>query len=83
MNVAPILEDAEKMLILEPFNPVDHQGHFLNGSKDALTIWDMPKESKEQSAAATSKASKRESGGASPRGRLSKEEAIDKQVERL
>ena len=38
MNVAPILEDAEKMLILEPFNPVDHQGHFLNGSKDALTI---------------------------------------------
>ena len=38
MNVAPILEDAEKMLILEPFNPVDHQGHFLNGSKDAVTI---------------------------------------------
>ena len=35
---APILEDAKKMLILEPFNPVDHQGHFLNGSADALRI---------------------------------------------
>jgi hydroxypyruvate isomerase len=37
-KVAPILEDGEKMLILEPFNPVDHQGHFLNGSADALQI---------------------------------------------
>jgi len=37
-TAAPILEDAKKMLILEPFNPVDHQGHFLNGSADALQI---------------------------------------------
>ena len=37
-TVVPILEDAEKMLILEPFNPVDHQGFFLNGSADALRI---------------------------------------------
>lgn len=37
-RVVPILENAEKMLILEPFNPVDHQGHFLNGSADALAI---------------------------------------------
>ena len=37
-KAAPILEDAKKMLILEPFNPVDHQGHFLNGSVDALRI---------------------------------------------
>lgn len=27
-----------EMLILEPFNPVDHEGHFLNGSADALQI---------------------------------------------
>ena len=37
-GVVPILEDAGKMLILEPFNPVDHQGHFLNGSADSLQI---------------------------------------------
>ena len=37
-TAAPILEDAKKMLILEPFNPVDHPGHFLNGSADALRI---------------------------------------------
>jgi hydroxypyruvate isomerase len=37
-KAVPILEDAKKMLILEPFNPVDHQGHFLNGSTDALQI---------------------------------------------
>lgn len=37
-RVVPILEDGEKMLILEPFNRVDHQGHFLNGSADALRI---------------------------------------------
>jgi hydroxypyruvate isomerase len=37
-RVVPILEDAGKTLILEPFNPVDHQGHFLNGSADALRI---------------------------------------------
>ncbi len=37
-RVAPILEAGEKTLILEPFNPVDHQGFFLNGSTDALEI---------------------------------------------
>ena len=37
-RVVPILEDAEKTLILEPFNPVDHLGFFLNGSADALKI---------------------------------------------
>ena len=37
-KVIPILEDGRKMLILEPFNPIDHQGHFLNGSADALKI---------------------------------------------
>jgi hydroxypyruvate isomerase len=37
-RAAPVLEDAGKTLILEPFNPVDHQGHFLNGSADALAI---------------------------------------------
>ncbi len=37
-RVVPILEDAEKTLILEPFNPVDHQGFFLNGSADALRV---------------------------------------------
>ena len=37
-GVVPILEDGDKMAILEPFNPVDHEGHFLNGSADALRI---------------------------------------------
>lgn len=37
-RAVPILEDGDKMLILEPFNPVDHEGHFLNGSADALQI---------------------------------------------
>ncbi len=37
-EVAPILEAAGRTAILEPFNPVDHQGHFLNGSRDALAI---------------------------------------------
>jgi len=37
-SVVPILENAGKKLILEPFNPVDHEGHFLNGSSDALAI---------------------------------------------
>lgn len=37
-RVAPILEDASRTLILEPFNPVDHPGHFLNGSVDALEV---------------------------------------------
>ncbi len=37
-KVVPILEDAEKTLILEPFNPVDHLGFFLNGSADAIRI---------------------------------------------
>ena len=37
-RVAPMLEKAGRIAILEPFNPVDHAGHFLNGSKDALAI---------------------------------------------
>jgi len=37
-GVAPMLEKSGKTLILEPFNPVDHEGHFLNGSADALSI---------------------------------------------
>ena len=37
-GVAPLLEAAGRIAILEPFNPVDHQGHFLNGSRDALAI---------------------------------------------
>ena len=37
-GVAPRLEAAGKMAILEPFNPVDHPGHVLNGSVDALAI---------------------------------------------
>ena len=37
-SVAPLLEAAGRTAILEPFNPVDHQGHFLNGSPDALAI---------------------------------------------
>ncbi len=37
-RVAPMLEEAGKMAILEPFNPVDHQGHVLNGSADGLRI---------------------------------------------
>lgn len=37
-SVVPILERGNRMAILEPFNPVDHEGHFLNGSADALAI---------------------------------------------
>lgn len=37
-GVAPLLEAAGKTAILEPFNPVDHPGHVLNGSGDALAI---------------------------------------------
>ncbi len=37
-RVVPILESGRKTAILEPFNPVDHEGHFLNGSADALRI---------------------------------------------
>ena len=37
-GVAPLLESAGRMAILEPFNPVDHEGHFLNGSRDALSL---------------------------------------------
>jgi hydroxypyruvate isomerase len=33
-----MLEAAGCVAILEPFNPVDHQGHVLNGSRDALTL---------------------------------------------
>ena len=37
-SVIPVLETSGKKIILEPFNPVDHEGHFLNGSVDALAI---------------------------------------------
>ena len=37
-RAAPLLEEAQRVAILEPFNPVDHQGHFLNGSQDALAV---------------------------------------------
>ena len=37
-GVIPMLESAGKKIILEPFNPIDHEGHFLNGSSDALAI---------------------------------------------
>jgi len=37
-GVAPRLEASGKTAILEPFNPVDHPGHVLNGSADALRI---------------------------------------------
>ncbi len=37
-SVVPILEGGDKMAILEPFNPVDHKGFFLNGSGEALNI---------------------------------------------
>ena len=37
-QAAPLLEEAGRVAILEPFNPVDHEGHFLNGSRDALTV---------------------------------------------
>ena len=37
-SVMPMLETSGKKIILEPFNPVDHAGHFLNGSADAIAI---------------------------------------------
>ena len=37
-QAAPLLEEAGRVAILEPFNPVDHEGHFLNGSRDALAV---------------------------------------------
>ncbi len=37
-HAAPLLEQAGRVAILEPFNPVDHEGHFLNGSHDALAV---------------------------------------------
>ena len=36
--VAPIFEDAKIFAAIEPFNPYDHPGHFIYGSKDALNI---------------------------------------------
>ena len=37
-SVRGMLEKSGKMMIIEPFNTVDHQGHFLNGSKDTVSI---------------------------------------------
>ena len=35
---APIFEDAQIFAAIEPFNPYDHPGHFIYGSKDAVEI---------------------------------------------
>ena len=35
---APLFEDAEIYAAIEPFNPYDHPGHFINGHKDALNM---------------------------------------------
>ncbi|MEM9158960.1 MAG: TIM barrel protein [Verrucomicrobiota bacterium] len=37
-RVAPLCEEAGVMLIIEPFNPVDHGKNFLDGSKEAVKI---------------------------------------------
>jgi hydroxypyruvate isomerase len=37
-RVAPICEEAEVMIIIEPFNPVDHGKNILNGSQAAVEI---------------------------------------------
>lgn len=37
-RVAPICEEADVMIIIEPFNPVDHGKNILNGSQAAVKI---------------------------------------------
>ncbi|MEM1085207.1 MAG: TIM barrel protein [Verrucomicrobiota bacterium] len=37
-RVAPLCEEAEVMIIIEPFNPVDHGKNLLNGSQLAVKI---------------------------------------------
>jgi len=38
--VAPIFEAAEVFAAVEPFNPYDHPGHFIYGSREAVAIID-------------------------------------------
>jgi len=38
MRIAPLLEQAGLMALVEPFNTVNHQGHLLNGSRPATTM---------------------------------------------
>ncbi len=35
---APLFEDAKIYAAIEPFNPYDHPGHFINGHSDALNM---------------------------------------------
>ncbi|WP_017931326.1 TIM barrel protein [Robiginitomaculum antarcticum] len=35
---APLFEEAKIFAAVEPFNPYDHPGHFINGHKDALNM---------------------------------------------
>ena len=37
-DIAPLLETADIMGCVEPFNPYNHPKHFLHGSKDAVKI---------------------------------------------
>ena len=37
-RVAPLCEEADVMIIIEPFNPVDHGKNVLNGSRPAVEI---------------------------------------------
>ncbi len=37
-DIAPLLEDADIMGCLEPFNPFNHPNEFLHGSKDAVRM---------------------------------------------
>lgn len=34
----PLLEDADLQMMIEPFNPYNHPGHFINGRQPALDI---------------------------------------------
>ena len=38
MRIAPILEQAQVMALVEPFNTVNHPNHLLNGSRPAVGI---------------------------------------------
>lgn len=38
MRIAPMLEDAGLMALVEPFNTVNHPNHLLNGSRPAVAI---------------------------------------------
>ena len=38
MRIAPLLEQAGLMALVEPFNTVNHPGHLLNGSRPAVAM---------------------------------------------